>query len=126
MHGCSSDDRQAHVSQIKSNIIDTGNKEKGKVMPFFVLAAAFAAAPIPNMNGVYYIQNGNSTDSAAKTKSGFNTNFSSYPALGRPDNSVRWPLLGPVRASGREYGCVYVLCAAGVCARERACVFMLV
>eukprot|EP00040_Diaphanoeca_grandis_P022873 m.123597 g.123597 ORF g.123597 m.123597 type:complete len:807 (-) comp29000_c0_seq2:129-2549(-) len=43
-----------------------------------------------NMNGIYYIQPGNSTDSSEKPATSFNTNFSSYPALGRPDNVVKY------------------------------------
>jgi hypothetical protein len=42
--------------------------------------AVFASAGVPNMNGAYRVQNTNS----------FNTNFSSYPPLGRPNNTVKY------------------------------------
>jgi hypothetical protein len=48
-----------------------------------VLATAWAN-DIPNMNGEYHVQN-----DLVPGKS-FNTNFSSYPALGRTDNKVRY------------------------------------
>jgi len=44
------------------------------------IVGAPAHVPLQNMNGEYHVQNSDS----------FNTNFSSYPALGRPDNTVRY------------------------------------
>ena len=70
-------------------------------------AAAVGALPnmngvLPNMNGVYYIQDGNSTDSGSHTNTAFNTNFSSYPARGRPNNTVKY-----VEAYSEEISTLY-------------------
>lgn len=57
-----------------------------------------------NMNGVYFIQNGNSTDSrnAPPVPSGFSTNFSSYPTAGRKDNYAKY-----VEAYSEEISTLY-------------------
>jgi len=52
--------------------------------------ASIETPSVENMNGIYQIQPGNSTDSRSKVPTAFNTNFSSYPALGHPNNTVKY------------------------------------
>eukprot|EP00912_Choanoflagellata_sp_UC4_P000200 UC4_evm5s127 len=53
---------------------------------FLALASRYAVISKPNMNGLYEIQNPRLDDKWAQ----FNTNFSSYPAIGDENNTVRY------------------------------------
>ena len=58
-----------------------------------VCCATMAAAGAPNMNGEYFVQNGNSTDSQRQPTlpaGSFSTNFSTYPELGFKGNAVKF------------------------------------
>ena len=63
---------------------------------------ALAQAELSNMNGQYYIQNGNSTASGLAPVVPFNTSFASYPSRGRADNPVQY-----VEAYSEEISTVY-------------------
>ena len=80
----------------------------GGLLPWALAGHALAghalASSVPNMNGVYFIQDGNSTNSQHTTElpADFSTNFSDYPALGRPDNTVKY-----VEAYSEEISTLY-------------------
>lgn len=68
------------------------------------LRVHLTGAFVPNMNGVYHIQN-----DLIPGKS-FNTNFSSYPALGRPDNKVKFVEVYSAEAIETLYSQVFSTC----------------